>query len=108
MRYVRPDGYPLDSLLNFVSLTLGRLILIGWFIAAGVMPNFVCYIAPADISHYMNLNLADALIEGMDIDARRRARQCGLFNSSGSEKEQIVFLEHRSLELEIDYHNGCP
>lgn len=30
----------------------------------------------------MNLNLADALIEGMDMDARRRARQCRLFDSS--------------------------
>ena len=46
------------------------------------MPNFVCYITPADISHYMNLNLADALIWGMDMDARRRAQQCRLFDYS--------------------------
>ena len=30
----------------------------------------------------MNLNLADALIEEMDMDARRRARQCRPFDSS--------------------------
>jgi len=72
------------------------------------MPNFVCYIALADISHYMNLNLADALIEGVDMDARCGVRRCKLFDSSGSDKERIVFLERRSLELEIDYPNGCP